>query len=141
MNITKNYNKFILLALLGSLSSCALNPTLIESGLVGGVAGAGTGALIGSVIKDGNIIASAGVGTLIGLPAGLALGQYYIRHLDEQRARKQQEFILEQKNQMFQNERQLETLRDELRADAPTSLDSDRRNVQFEGETLASFYR
>jgi hypothetical protein len=141
MQIAKYCNKIKCLALISSLSSCAVNPTLIEGGLMGGGAGAATGALIGSVIKDGNIIASAGVGSLIGVPAGLALGQYYIRHLDQEKIRKEQELILEQKAQMYRNERTLETMREDIRTDAPTLLDLDRRNVEFQGETLASFYR
>jgi hypothetical protein len=140
--LNKISQKLILLGLISTLGGCAVsNPTLWETGLAGGVAGAGTGALVGHLIEDGNIAASAGLGALIGLPAGLAIGQYYVQHLEEQKLAHEKQAIKDRQIEIFNNERQLEDLRNEIRGESVVELDRDRRNVQFDGETLGSFYR
>lgn len=140
--LNKIRRKVILLGLISTLGGCALsNPTLWETGLAGGAAGAGTGAIVGSIIQDGNIAASAGLGALIGVPAGLALGQYYVQHLEEQKLAQEKQAIRDRQLEIFNNERELENLRNEIRSESVVELDRDRRNVQFDGETLGSFYR
>jgi hypothetical protein len=122
-------------------SSCAWTPTLVESGLAGTAVGAGTGAAVGSLISNGNVLASAGLGAAIGLPAGLALGSYYLEHLEQQRLVEQRLKVLEQHRELYRNERELERIREQVWADSPKQLDQDRRNIYYDGETLGSFYR
>jgi len=140
--LNKISQKLVLLGTIGTFGGCALsNPTLWEAGLAGGAAGAGTGALVGSIIEDGNIVASAGLGALIGVPAGLAIGQYYVQHLEEQKLAQERQAIRDRQLEIFNNERELENLRNEIRSESVVELDRDRRNAQFDGETLGSFYR
>lgn len=122
-------------------SSCAWTPTLVESGLAGAALGGGTGAAVGSMISNGNVLASAGLGAAIGLPAGLALGSYYMEHLEQQRLVEQRLKVIEQQRELFRNERELERIREQVWVDIPKDLDQDRRNIYFDGETLGSFYR
>lgn len=140
--LKKISEKLILLGMIGTLGGCGLsNPTLWETSLAGGAVGAGTGAIVGSIIPDGNIAASAGLGALIGVPAGLAIGQYYVQHLEEQKLAQEKQAIRDRQVEIFNNERELESLRNEIRGESVVELDRDRRNVQFDGETLGSFYR
>ena len=134
--------KLTLLGFAGTMGGCGVsNPTLWETGIGGGLAGAGAGAIVGHLIEDGNVAASAGLGALIGIPAGLAIGHYYTQHLEEQKLAQEKQAILDRQHEIFTNERRLEEFRNELRADSIVELDRDRRNVQFDGETLGSFYR
>ena len=108
-----------LLALV-SLAGCQTQEESAVAGLAGGAAvGAGTGAIIGSVISNGDVAASALLGTAIGAPAGLALGLVYYANSDI--ARKKTELDIMRRNQeiLFQNERSLEVLRRQVRAESP----------------------
>jgi len=141
MLLKKLGTQITLLGLLSSMTGCAATPTLWETGLAGGALGAGTGAIVGNIIQDGNVAASAGLGLAIGLPAGLAIGQYYVQRLEEQKLAQEKQTIRDRQQEIFDNERNLDALRNEIRGDSVIELDRDRRNVQFDGETLGSFYR
>jgi hypothetical protein len=132
-----------LILITSMLVGCSItsNPTLMEAGLAGGALGAGSGALIGSVIKDGNVWKSAGLGALIGVPTSLAVSKYYTDYVEEKKLREEQQLIVDQQQEIFSNERKLERLRNQTFNDSSVELDESRRNVQFDGETLGSFYR
>ena len=123
------------------LTGCGYRPTLFESSLAGTAVGAGTGALVGSVISRGDIAASAGLGALIGLPVGLALGAYYQSYLEEQEVEEVRIRIKEQQAALYRNDLQLEALRSDLDADHPDDLDLERRDDIYDGATMGNPYR
>lgn len=68
--------RILLSLLLGAslLSGCmAQKPNYVGAATGGALLGASTGAIVGSLIKNGSIIKSAGLGATLGIPAGLAL--------------------------------------------------------------------
>ena len=74
------------LLLIVILAGCSVSPRAnsgIKGGAVGGAVGAGAGALVGAVIANGDIVASAGMGAVVGIPVGVMIALYL--HDDKER--------------------------------------------------------
>lgn len=68
---------------LGFATGCSLSRTSPRDmakagGIYGGLAGAGSGSLIGAVIPAGDVAASALLGTAVGIPAGAVVAYYAV---------------------------------------------------------------
>ena len=92
----------LLLGLPGVAGCAATLSQREQGGLIGMVAGAGTGAIIGSV--GGHAAAGAAIGGPVGLIGGALVGDYLMRQDQTQR---------DQQHQMEQNQTELKRLRKE----------------------------
>jgi len=139
---------FSLLFLVLSLASCSLFQThsttqgAAYGGLGGAAVGAGTGALVGSMLTAGDIGASALLGAGIGLPAGAALGYYYIKNKNEGELRENQRLIDANHSIILQREEELQDLRDQAELDSfTTEVDSSTQGELYLGPSLGNYLR
>lgn len=102
------------------LSGCmAQRPNHVGAATGGALLGASTGAIVGSLIKNGSIIKSAGLGAALGIPAGLAL-VVAMNSLDGPLPSEvdRSEEIKANQDQIFRLERDIEDLRKEIDAES-----------------------
>jgi hypothetical protein len=133
-----------------ALSSCSSyrsepNPVrdmAIETGVAGTVVGAGTGAVVGAVIANGDIAMSALAGAAIGLPVGLVAGAMYARHLQQEELDLYQNRIDENTRIIRNRQIEINELRKDIDHDSRSiDLDpSNRRNI-YQGPSLGTYYR
>jgi hypothetical protein len=128
---------------LGSVGcSSTYTAPVATGGLAGAAAGAGTGAIIGAVISNGDIGASALLGTAIGLPVGLALGALYHYNSEYKVAERKGDIIRANQEEIFNRQRELDALREDLRNEGfqgnPPETD---RHYYYNGNTLGNYYR
>lgn len=108
-------------------------------GALGAAAGAGTGAITGAVISNGDIAASAVLGGAVGLPIGIALGIAYTAYDQEYQEKVLMDRYWENQNLLFQREREIEKLREQIRQDGPKDLpDESLRDHNYHGPRLGS---
>lgn len=141
-NSLRRYNLSILLLLVSTLSSCTFGASSnhpIESTLTGSAVGAGTGALIGAAIPNGDIALSAGLGGAIGLPVGLALGTMYLSTIEKDKENMRQERIEYQRRLIIDNKEKIEVERERLRLNAPGEPDPSRKINYYDGPTLGQY--
>lgn len=110
-----------------SIQGCSLTPgpegySNSQIGFGGAVAGASAGAIIGSLIKNGDILKSAGFGAAIGLPAGLALN-LLMNSFEPSKPERidQANIIKENQDRLFRQEREIEELRQQVEREIPES--------------------
>lgn len=111
-------------------------------GVLAGGVGAVSGALIGHAIANGDVAASAMLGTAIGAPIGILLGAYYAG-ADEELVMWQNDRIIEENERyLARNRYQLEARRQDLIEEMGSiRLDPARRTYRFYGQTLGNPYR
>lgn len=138
----KSFALSLLLLAFSGCSATVNSGTVATGGLVGTAAGAGTGAIIGSVISNGDVGASALLGAGIGLPVGLIMGAVYDYYsTDSVKERKLNEIQANQE-EIFRRQRELDAYRDELSNDAPHgNPDADLREYNYGGPSLGNYYR
>lgn len=130
--------------LTGSLSGCSsFHAAPLAIGSVGGAAaGAGTGALIGTVIANGDVAASALLGGAVGIPIGLALGALYDYNSEKSVSERKRVEINANQDEIFARQRQLDTLREQLRNDTPGYSPPDsERQYHYNGASFGNYYR
>jgi len=126
-----------------AISGCGISGESLGYGALGGTAaGAGTGAIIGAVIANGDIATSALLGGAIGLPVGIALGAYLDYNSDARVSERKVAQIQKNAAELYARQRKLEDLRDRIRDDGPTGNppESDRR-YYYNGPTHGNYYR
>lgn len=144
-----NFSKIVTIFLIiGSLTACSTisNDPYVESGVVGGAAGtvigAGTGAIIGATIANGDVAASALLGGAIGLPAGVLLGLAIHAHNEDSEIEANNKIIRENYTQIIQRQQQIDTLREEVENDYKSiNLDEELRRDIYTGPTLGNRQR
>lgn len=105
-----------------SLTLCACSggsSSVVGGGVVGGAVGAGTGAIIGSVIKNGAVGKSALLGGAIGIPVGMAIAAAIDYNSKESVEQRYIERVKQNQRMIFNQERQLEMWREEVRKNSP----------------------
>ena len=125
-------------------ASCSHRPSTVESGFTGAFVGAGTGAIIGAVIANGDVGASAALGAAIGVPAGIVLTALYYSTVDASYEREDlrlKEQVEENQQRIFEQDRELESLRAQIKDSGPRDLDDSRRRHIFNGPTRGNYYR
>lgn len=131
----------VVLAAATLLSGCGLHGDTMAIGGVGGAAaGAGTGAIIGAAIANGDIAASALLGTAIGLPAGLAIAAIY--DYSSQRSVSERRLAEIEANQrdIFNRQREIDALREQIRNDGPTGNPAEElRDYNYSGPSLGTY--
>lgn len=143
--MNKLSTKIVHLLLAFALCSCSGGPgvTYPLTGAVAGTAlGAGTGALIGSAIANGDVAASALLGGSIGLVGGAAIGAAYKSIREAAIVGSNDSQIRENYEHLVQTERELERYREELRIDA-SSMDVVPESTEYiyTGPTLGAYNR
>lgn len=124
-------------------SGCGFHAAPLATGAVGGTAvGAGTGAIIGAVIANGDIGASALLGGAIGLPVGLAAAAIYDYH--SERTMKEIQIAQLKINQkaIYERQKEIDALRESLRSEAPQGNPMEEREEYiYRGPSYANPYR
>ena len=129
------------------LSACSSSTTTANAtagGMMGTAAGVGAGAIVGSVISNGDVGQSALLGGAIGLPVGILAGVAYSNYSDSAEIADNTERIIENKQHIIQQDRELEYLRNKIRDDSSTSEvgpDSDDIEYEYLGPSLGNPYR
>ena len=121
------------------------NPTPFN-GLFGGAAlGAGTGALVGSLISNGDVAMSAALGAGFGAGAGLAialLAQQSLAEGSSDRGPDISDEFRSNQDEIFDNDRVIDDMREELQAGEPEGMPSrERREFIYDGQTFGNVYR
>ena len=121
------------------------NPTPFN-GIFGGAAlGAGSGALVGSLISNGDVAMSAALGAGIGAGAGLAvalLAQQSLAEGSSDRGPDISEEFRANQDEIYDNDRIIEDMREELEANEPEGMPSrKRREFIYDGQTFGNVYR
>ena len=91
----------------------------IAGGFGGAAVGAGTGAIIGAAITNGDVAASALLGGAIGAPIGVALALMHYANSEENRKRTEMDMIRQNQDILFEQERQLDILRRQVWEERP----------------------
>lgn len=125
-------------------SGCmAQKPNYVGAATGGALLGASTGAIVGSLIKNGSIIKSAGLGATLGIPAGLAL-VVAMNAMDGPPASEidRTEEIKANQDQIFRLERDIEELRRDIDAESTRGqyVSSPRARV-YNGQSNFNPYR
>lgn len=124
-------------------SGCSAHTdSLAWGGLGGAAAGAGTGAIVGSVIANGDVAASALLGGALGIPVGIALGAIIYNNSQGGVRERKVEQINKNNAELFARQRELDSLREQIRNDGPSGNPSEHlREHQYNGDTLGNYYR
>lgn len=140
----------LILALsLTAFSSCSNGPqsysvgqTAAATGLAGGAIGAGSGALVGMAISNGDVAASALLGAGIGVPVGLAAGAIYAATANQRVLNRNNSIIDRNRGEILKRQEEINQLRDELIMDSKL-MDADEtlRSDQYIGPTLGNPFR
>lgn len=144
---TSIFARSIFLSALLALSACATSETATNAtagGLMGTAAGAGTGAIVGSVISNGDVGQSALLGGAIGLPVGILAGVAYSNHSQSVAIEDNQERIINNKLHIMQQDRELDYLRNKIRDDSSSkTVQPDPSEIEYEylGPSLGNPYR
>jgi uncharacterized membrane protein YebE (DUF533 family) len=141
----KNLTLIVLLFGVMACSTATVSPLqqqALVGGAVGTVLGAGTGALVGSLIKNGNVGKSAALGAGIGLASGVLAAAAYHEYQEHKEMREYQGRIAA--NQYYLEDMQMEIgeLRQRLQQEADElKLDNPAPSYQYLGPSLGNPYR
>ncbi len=126
-----------------ALGGCGFHAKPLAIGAVsGGLAGAGTGAIVGAVIANGDVAASALLGGAIGIPAGLAIAAIYDYNSELSVKERQQQLIMENQEELFARQREIDLLREKVRNEGPRGDPAEGlRDYQYDGHTYGNYYR
>jgi predicted lipid-binding transport protein (Tim44 family) len=108
----------------------------------GGLLGAGTGALIGAAISNGDVAASALLGTAVGIPAGIVTAIMVQKRSEASRRQRLQEEIERNQRSLKATENEIAMRHRELLKRAPKGPTSLKKaDPIYTGATLANSYR
>jgi hypothetical protein len=127
----------------GFTTGCSLSRTsprdMAKAGSAyGGLAGAGSGALIGAVIPAGDVAASALLGTAVGIPAGAVIAYYAVSSENERELSRLDGIIERNENELQQKRLELIEMRRQVHDESSLiRLDRSRRDSDlYIGPTL-----
>lgn len=128
------------LAVSVGVSGCGFHAEpLVAGGVGGGAIGAGTGALIGAAIANGDIAASALLGGAIGIPVGLAVAALYDMHSEKTLKEEKQEIIDANNQEILTRQRELDSMREQLRTEGSgLSVSGASRAYIYDGHTYGN---
>ena len=124
-------------------SGCGFHAAPLATGAVGGTAlGAGTGAIIGAVIANGDVGASALLGGAIGLPVGLAAAAIYDYNSERTLKEIKIDDINRNQREIMARQREIDAMREEIREEGPAgNPDEFRKEYRYMGPSLGNPYR
>ncbi len=126
----------------GFCACSASSSSIAGGGVVGGAIGAGTGAIIGSVISNGAVGESALLGGAIGIPVGIAIAAMIDYNSQESQEQRYLEQLKQNQQLIFNQERQLERWREEVLKDSPKGTPPEELAEHlYTGPTLGNPYR
>lgn len=131
-----------LLPTLTLFTACGPQAAIIETGFLGGVAGAGTGAIIGSLISNGDVAASAGLGAAVGVPLAIGANLMYTSYSISKAAEERSEAIRANQQYIYEAQKEIDRRRNQIRAEAPGEPDPALEGgYLFTGATRGNAYR
>lgn len=138
--------RFFLTALISTgvlTTGCGMHAAPLATGAVGGTAlGAGTGAIIGAVIANGDVASSALLGGAIGLPVGLAIAAAYDYNSERTIQEAKDDDIRRNQREILARQRYIDELREEIRGDSPSGNPmEERQEYRYMGPSLGNPYR
>lgn len=108
----------------------------------GGALGAGTGAIVGSMITDGVIGSSAVLGAGIGIPVGAALGVLYSTYSVDRQLDRNEDLIQGNQRRYLETQQEIDALREQQLLDSKSiELDENLGEHQYLGNTTGNPYR
>jgi len=123
-------------------NNLVIGDLVMAGALTGGLIGAGTGALIGSVIHNGSIVKSALLGGGIGIAAGAAFSGGKSNVATNKTINNQQYQIEQNNSQLRAQQRAIEEVRREMdEQNRSIILDTSRRSKVYDGATIGSYMR
>ncbi len=133
---------YALLAAALLFGGCAGTSTsTLPYGVGGTVVGGGVGALVGSLISDGDVAASAGLGAAIGLGTGLIVGAV----LDSREAEKSEamraELVTNQEAIILQDRELQDAYREVGEESQRQEIDDRQHEKIYDGQTLGNYRR
>ncbi|MBN8548008.1 MAG: hypothetical protein J0M12_01695 [Deltaproteobacteria bacterium] len=127
-----------------SSSSPSATTNVAAGGIMGAAAGTATGAIVGAAISNGNVGQSAALGAGIGIPVGMLAGAMYNEYSDSAAIEDNTMRIIHNKQQILEQEQELESMRNSIREDSSTEAvgpDSEDIEYQYLGPSLGNPYR
>ena len=125
------------------ICGCALSPkdqAATNGALVGTAAGAGTGAIIGASISDGDIAMSALLGGAIGLPVGALTAYYFYNQSERDELNENQLKIERNEDEILAEEGNLAAMRERVeRESRGIELDPSRFDYIYNGPTIGTY--
>jgi len=120
-----------------SIQQSAATGGLLAAGL-----GAGTGALVGNLIKNGDATKSALLGAGIALPIGALAGTAYKVHQDNKQFERNQETINQNHEHLARTRREMQQMRESMDMEAASfAIDEARVDYNYSGPSLGNYYR
>ena len=114
----------------------------LGTGIAGTVIGAGSGAIIGAVISNGDIGASALLGAGIGLPAGVLAGAWYARSMMDDELQEYDDTIERNSEAIQTRQAEIDRLRRQTDLDSRSfDLAPDRSLRMYNGARIGNYYR
>ena len=133
---------FAIVSLTACSSASPKTKAVVASGVTGSAIGAGTGAIIGAAIANGDIAASALLGAGIGLPLGIAAGVAYADYLEGQEIQEGNGVIEANRDTIIQNQKNIDSLRLETDIESRTiDIDQSDSEYLYRGPSLPNRYR
>ena len=126
------------------LSGCmAQEPSYFGAGTGGAILGASTGAIVGALIKNGDIAKSAGFGAAVGVPVGLALVALMKATEEPDPATIDRSAEIEANHsKIFQQEREIEELRAAIQSETPRFQTATEPGTRvYNGQSLQNPFR
>ena len=134
----------VALCLAGTLVSTGCGNPAVDGAVGFGALGAGAGAIVGSVIKNGDVAASAALGGAIGIPIGIAIAVMQQPQSDENLEKERLAIIRRNQSILFEQQRDIDVMRDQVNSEAPQlqmpEEDEDAEDPYL-GTTLGNPYR
>ena len=118
--------KFFLTISFVAVSGCGYGPgeSVFMDAIAGSAVGAGAGALVGSVISNGDVAMSAALGAAIAIPVAVAASYYYQDFKREQELADNNAEIMRNYRYITERENEIQELRDRV--------DTESRQVNFD---------
>jgi len=124
------------------LAACGPQAPILETGFWGGAAGAGAGALIGSIISNGDVAASAGLGAAVGIPLAIGSNLIYTSYSMSKAIEDRSDEIKANQQYIFEAQKEIDRRRHQIRADAPAAPDPALEGgYLYTGPTRANSFR
>lgn len=145
MKLSKRFMPICIAILAGGCGAIGNDPllqTAFGGGVLGSAIGAGTGAIIGNNISDGDVTDSALLGAGIGLAAGTAIGAAYYHYEYEAAIDRNQDQIEANSKHIITTQIEAEELRQRAIAESSRRpLDEASRDQVFDGPTIGQYNR
>lgn len=125
----------------GTGTSASYTSTGVYGGMMGAVVGAGSGAIAGALIANGDIGASALLGTAVGIPVGVVTAVAYRSYKENKEIDSRNDIIVSNEQQIITTDDRLNKLR-EIVVNESYRMTPDQSAIseQYDGPNLKAYY-